>query len=499
MITLHNYPLQITPSNAPHWWTVSSSLSGQTNFNYVFDLYLNKNGYEKVARLKTRPNEFGYANVDFAEIVYNQLIPNIRATSAPIGSNTNNPLNIIPSAYNAGTFSNVRNTGSTNTQLWHVCEYRVALGEEYFSGGSTILNIDSSVSADTAYSAYTITIYPGVQDNKFYQFTDSMYATGTTGQYGENAWKDFNQFNYKLDGSYTAGTNERKFLNAAGDDSLSILYCGITASSGVRYRNHHPECPIIISFFGSKNGEFCGNVEQIWNGRATGGELDYNFDQTITHNFGYNFCSRTELNERIVYTTWSPQSNMFPNTTPYNRAFWATSGSTFTSADEQKSEVLVYKIKSKECLYDPIHIVFLNGRGAWDSYSFAQKNIRKLSKSDATYAQSVDINRSVLSILSYEQREVIYDYNITEMVDAETWYMDENDKVIIEELFLSPYTYIFKPEIRNSFGTITAPPTIIPVKIDTNSWSEFKNRYNKLYQYGFTFSYNPINQKRRQG
>jgi hypothetical protein len=493
MITLQNYPLRITPSNAPHWWSVSSNLSGSTNFKYVFDVWVNKNGWEKVARLKTRPNETGYAHVNLQEIMFNQLVPNIRAPRNAFYF-LPDPLGTIPGSYEPNTIreSNYLNTDPDYNPLWHVSEYRVSLGEEYTSGSTTILDIPLSVSGETGntqYSAYTITIYPGAQDNllnKPFEYTKAPYV----GNKGQNNWKDFNQFLYQFTTTGRTFIHDRRFLSAAGEDLVPYKINGVF-SGNTRHRKHHSQCPIIVPFFSAQNGEFCGNADRV--AISTGDLGAYNGTAFGTSSTFTNGCSTSDVNKRILYKVEHPNPI---DQTPYkgrSLTFYAQSGTTRTS------EFLTFNVQPDDCLSDPIHIIFLNKRGVWDSYTFDRKSIRRLSKKDSVYAQAPNINKSVFNQFEYEQRDVIYDYEIIEQVDAQTWYMDENDKSIIEEMFLSPYTYLFLRYKWGSEAAIIDDDEIVPIKIDTNSWSEFKNRYNKLFQYSFTFTYNPINLKLRQG
>ena len=88
---------------------------------------------------------------------------------------------------------------------------------------------------------------------------------------------------------------------------------------------------------------------------------------------------------------------------------------------------------------------------------------------------------------------MIYDQYQTEQVEAQSIFMDENDRSIVEEMFLSTDVYLMKDHYYNdnTIEDYSLTPYLIPVVITSNSLQEYKNRYNKLFQYTITFEYNP--------
>jgi hypothetical protein len=80
-----------------------------------------------------------------------------------------------------------------------------------------------------------------------------------------------------------------------------------------------------------------------------------------------------------------------------------------------------------------------------------------------------------------------------------TWYLTDNDKQIVEDLFLSPEVYIIEDHDWTGKTEKSYNPYLLPVVLKTNSIQEYKNRYNKLVQYTFTLEYTPINKYYTQG
>jgi hypothetical protein len=146
------------------------------------------------------------------------------------------------------------------------------------------------------------------------------------------------------------------------------------------------------------------------------------------------------------------------------------------------------------CLSDPIHFLFLNQQGIWDTYTFDRKNIRTLAKENVVYGQSPIRNSPVYNPFFYSQRDTIYDQTITEEVTAQTNFMEENDRIIVEELFKSTSVYLIKDYISpvNPQPQYSLTPYLIPIVITNTTFEEYKQRYNKLYQYTLTFRYNPL-------
>ena len=71
--------------------------------------------------------------------------------------------------------------------------------------------------------------------------------------------------------------------------------------------------------------------------------------------------------------------------------------------------------------------------------------------------------------------------------------MYENDRVIVEELFLSTQVYLIKDNyyFEDPAPAYSKQPYLIPIVITNTSLQEYKQRYNKLFQYTLNFRYNP--------
>jgi hypothetical protein len=147
---------------------------------------------------------------------------------------------------------------------------------------------------------------------------------------------------------------------------------------------------------------------------------------------------------------------------------------------------MVYELYDNDCMDDPIHFLFINRHGTFDTYTFGQKNIRSHSTSISTYAKNGIRNADLQRWGSDMYRNTPYDQTTITSVETQSNFVNENDVPVIQDLFLSPYVWRIQDLEDTKY--------LVPIQITSNSVEEYKSRYNKLYQYDMTFEYNPIRQ-----
>jgi hypothetical protein len=613
-ITINQQPLGYTPSNAQHIYNAGSTLSGSTNFRYVFDVWMEPyTNPERIARVKVAPNTSGVGIVDVGDIVKNYVKPNTRTPLRQIKdqvggiSTFSNPNGQIPFSSGGYIPSNGFNDNPNYPSLPHVSEYRVLIGEEYVSGNTTILDICLSptfsesewdYSLETAFTPYggtpnrvnitdasinspdygptsllgwsyihqntsevlissgtttastgnytamdqpstgdilkitengtgcyflfqwgrtlpeeegwnfitsfcpecqnnppVITIWPGVQQNKkIWNYDNSWWGNNNTDGENNHLWYDL--YKYKFKPYNQLDTDEPgHFLTTFGTETYTNNF--IDASSNeftlnTRVRSHHYQCPILLSFFyrdfqnilpGTRQPGYLKNQQGIfnWIGSST---MDIIPTNDLTDN-------------RIVYRI----STIGQVYTDDEIGFFLSTGTTTTAASlntNRISEGVVYKTYGDECMSDPQHFLFLNQQGVFDVWTFDRKNIKSYTKENSVYAQGIIRDNSIYNPLFNSQRNVIYDQTITEIVEAQSHFMEENDRTIVEELFLSTHVYLMKDFYwdNNGAAEYSLTPHLIPISITSNSIQEYKQRYNKVFQYTLTYEYNPIQQHR---
>lgn len=340
-----------------------------------------------------------------------------------------------------------------------------------------------------------ITIWPGTQDNKTNFNYNNVYWTGNVDG-GEN-FKYWEQYKYKFQAyNLISETAPAQFLTTFGDDLYdeTIRFTGPVTGvtvDRIRRRWHHPECPVVLSYFFK---DF--NDAQLTNSPLLMG-MNYAFTQQgdyVYYNIRYtlsNFASYdTSPKNRIVYTV--PRVRLYPGG---KAAFYVSNSSGLGSqpSTQRVSEVVEYYFWEADCLSDPIHFLFLNRRGVWDTYTFDRKNIKTYDKDFNVYAQGNIRNSPIYNPFFYSQRDTIYDQTIVEQVEAQSNFMEENDRIIVEELFLSTQVYLIKDNyyFEDPAPAYSKQPYLIPIVITNTSLQEYKQRYNKLFQYTLTFRYNP--------
>ena len=613
-ITITQQPLDYTPSNGQHAYNVISTLSGSTDFRYVFDIYLNpQQSTEKlIARVKIAPNTFGVGIVDIGDIVKNYLKPNPRSSTPQAYGDgnfqTNTPNGLIINAqkdYNGASLipSNSFNTNSAYEDLPHIAEYRVIVGEEYTTSSGTTLvicddpsvppstieynlttevvsysgdpntinwsntatgpswgsNVDSgwtyyhysifntliasgtSTSSSGTYTAaeeplpedifylyenatgclitflwqcavceasgwnfiskncpacYTslgdiITIWPGVQENKTNFNYNNFYWTGNTN--GTNNFKYWEQ--YKNEFETLTGITENtpaEFLTTFGDELYSLditLGTGTTINSRVRKRNHHYQCPILLSYFYRDFQDILASPTSFFNLVLTGDTSSNSYSNTTATVLTPTAAASTfdtRPDNRIMYST------MRGGIVQPDRKILTFIGSG-TTLQNRVSEMTEWIIYGDDCMSDPQHFCFLNSLGVWDTYTFDRKNIKTYEKENSFYAQGVIRNSPVYNPFFYSKRDTIYDQTVLEIVEAQSNFMDENERKIVEELFLSTSVYLIQDINYYEDGApqYKKTPYLIPIVIVSNSLQEYKQRYNKLFQYTLTYRYNP--------
>lgn len=615
-ITINQTPLNYTPSNGQHIYNAESTLSGQTNFRYVFDVWMTPfNSAERVARVKVAPNTSGVGIVDVGDIVKNYVKANTRTDIKQVSSSTfqistfSNPNGQIPFAETTLIPSNEFNDNPTYPNLPHVNEYRVLVGEEYLTGGTLVLDIctepyqvssifnftvgegqasysgspnqinvtgaggslpdyaDASLlgwrflhttltgtfvasgttSAQTGsyvaaaeptiedivtitenYSncrftfrwlneagvngwylqsqfcppcvnddTEVITIWPAVQQNKkIYNYDNSWWGNNNTNGENNHQWWDYHRYEWQTNTSIS-GDTPAQFLTTFGDDyyTHSFVNSGVTTTLNCRKRSGHSKCPIILSYFHRDFNEspLASNQTPIFLNNPSGQTTILTNAGTLT---GVTLTSTT-TNNRIVYDVIK---NVIPNRT---YGFFKTTGTTSVTASVETnriSEAVIFQLYGDECLSDPQHFLFLNQQGVWDAWTFDRKNIKTYNKENQVFAQGLIKDNSIYNPLFNEQRNIIFDQTILEVVEAQTNFMSENDRKIVEELFLSTQVYLmtdFYDEFdANADDEYEKTPHLIPISITSNSLQEYKERYNKVFQYTLTYEYNPIQQYR---
>ena len=537
-------PLQITPTNTNHVFNVRTSSYTETDFQYIVDIYFKGNLTEwsaattnnRACRLKARPNQYGNAIVDLEEVVRTFLNANARFTGTTYpylnyASDVNKVITLSDAQetreYNA---SNLWAGGSPNTtvdQLWHVSEYKAVFGYTYTSGNSTVeeVNINSSWNPDP------IIIFPGVdnkiipapflsgatidnqgpnwfaQENKnhlYYDLFRHVYQSGAT----NTQWSCSNDI---------ADCGPREFLNAAGVYEYSIISQPDVVDTRVRRRMHHPDCPIVISFLNGKNDYFTNDIYSISVRSSLTKTGNYTYSGEIANRVSTTLPvvkegSNSVFKLGVFYLPYNITSGNTLNSIPTNSEKVCFYGTTYNANKDSRlafssrtTEILEFYMQDRSCINNPVHILFLNARGMWDTYTFGGKSVRKYSITRPQYRQEVTLNKSFYNLGSYQRGQRIYEQDLDLIWDVETWYLDQNDVQILQEIFMSPEVYIIDGTViqdntcQSCLEEIRLYQNLIPVVIQDKDFVVLKKKYQKLYQYKMSLLYAGFKRQRSQG
>ena len=350
------------------------------------------------------------------------------------------------------------------------------------------------------YSPPAVTIWPGTtlyEGSYIPNLTNNDYWTASSPDSQQEWWE---AKTYLITGTTVNEEQPSRFLTTAGDKLFTINDGGAgIISSRVRRRKHHPSCPILLSWFNgllseNPNFEFNNDLKVLnYSSASTQSEL-YGNAYENTHPY-HSYTGITPQNERILY--WN---QIQPNLQGGKICYWLSNSIGEYQYDGYGySEIMEYYIQEDNCLSDPIHCLFINRQGVWDTYTLNTKALETSSVTRDLYAQGGIRNTNTYSQLSTNRRKTIYNQDIIETMTVNTWFLDDNEKQILEDLFQSPEIYIIKNHNWSGKTEKSYNPYLLPVILLTNTIEEYKNRYNKLAQYTFSFEYSPSNIYNTQG
>lgn len=526
IINVEQSPLTITPSNGEHVYTLSSTAYTYTNFKYLIDVYFRPNSVDPqyATRLKVRPNQYGKAIFELEEIVRTFLKSNTRF------SGTTYPyLNYVAEENSVITLSDATNTrtynaynlwpgGSPNAnleQLWHVEQYKIVVGCEYTSGSTTVTDIDENAS----FQPSPINIFPGVDNSLIPQPYLSAATLGSAYtqspnffQVANQGWYYYDLFRYKLEQGDDKDCGPRQFLNAAGGNQV-LSQPGIV-SGKVRRRMHHPDCPIIVSFLDGQNDYFTNSVGAVAIRSALSKSDPYTYSaHTLNDSTLYNVWDIFKMGVfYLPYNVTQEGTNVIP-TNSEKICFYTVPNSASLDFDQRSSEILEYYIQEPDCINEPIHVLFLNSKGMWDTYTFGKKSSKTIEVDRKKYQQEASLNKQFYARGSSQRGLTVYEQFADYKIQCSSWYMDENDTEIVQEFFMSPEVFIItgntlevdpcydpaSEDCTSCLGEIRMYQHLIPVVIDDKTFEVYQKQYQKIFQYQFTLSYGSVKRYRTQG
>jgi len=296
-----------------------------------------------------------------------------------------------------------------------------------------------------------------------------------------------------------------QFMQMKGSDNSVFAISGITlpanTSNAFHRRKHHRDCPLILSFFNGTYGDNFGQKVSLVELIQTGNTLNFYNNYPLQYTGTTSLSAYTSPDLALQnFTKWVWGAE-FSSTTKL--AYYTTSGDSGLTTPTNysgvgSSEILVFDLYGGGCDDDPLHFLYLNSNGVWDTITYNRKNIRSFNNKKDVYAKSQIVSASQFKLQSYQQRNIVYNQDTIVSVEAQSDFVDENDAIRFRDLVLSPYVYLMEGvgTYNTTFNQVMVG--LIPIEITSNSVEDYKARYNKLYQYDITFNYNTIRQFNNQ-
>ena len=157
---------------------------------------------------------------------------------------------------------------------------------------------------------------------------------------------------------------------------------------------------------------------------------------------------------------------------PTNAAYY-----TLVAQDSSNTDVSAtyrFDITEEDCKgLETIRLAYLNRLGAWDYYNFDKKSTRTSEIGRANFKQNYGTyDADEYFQASYQGGNTSYRVNATEMIEANTDYITQDEATTLEELFTSPVVYM--QETNGSF---------VRVAVEEKSYIKQTTANDMLIQY----------------
>lgn len=539
-LTIIQKPLDVCESHSDHTWNVSlNDYSAYTDIRLVVDVYSNpysndqfgNEGSGKKARLLVPVNEFGNCIFNVETIVRNFTKANPRNTTMiynPTGpsAQTSNYLTYImldtgfqiTGITNQATINNARpstiafSNGFNGVkdgyeELYHINEYRLILGVQFTSGGTSTIIIDETnynvysgwtgqtinpASAST--QPYGTMIYPGVQDNKVVGYSNNPNFNPYYTTNPEFNYHNTKVYDYAMNQGTAPYNQDGLFMATFGDETIPMTAFG-GAVQQTRWRTHYYDCPILIPFmFGDNplynNSDYIGSINYLLKTQGNG-QYNYDVSQTLPLASTPGAPYYSYLGQRIAYGVYKQNPNYLEMS---DVAIFLSSGTCDPSGIDRVSELVQYKMVGKECFNDPYNFLFLNRQGVWDTYTFTKKSTKTYLPKKKTYSSYKTLNSTIWNRQSYDSAESVYYGVAEEMFMFDSGFVYQNDRQIIEDLLMSPYLYMIMDNYTPQQNQTQIFPYLIPCVIQDKEVKVFQQKYQRIFQYTLEVKQTPYRQ-----
>lgn len=275
------------------------------------------------------------------------------------------------------------------------------------------------------------------------------------------------------DAKYLASDNTKSFLSSFShslERKIRLTDYHTLAFTNGRYRDilgnvgYAKLNTIEFNFYDSNNTLLQTNAttNNPTNGGSFNGTIDIN-DATETHGL-------------LIYAGVGPQNITNAGITiPANTAYYTVRGENTSLFGATRS--YTFRLQDDDCKgYETIRLAYLNRLGAWDYYNFTKKSTRTVNTTQGLMKEN---QVSYGNVYAYRQSwrggAKAYRTNSTEIIEANTDFITEDEANVLEELFTSPQ--VFMQDTTNTIDTF------LPVIVTEKSYTKQTTANDGLKQY----------------
>ncbi len=300
-----------------------------------------------------------------------------------------------------------RYTGIRYTYVW----YDFSATGGYI--GWALLNVQSGPSRDNPEeSPAFVHIWPGtnLKAGSYINDIDTNQYWGDVLPTDQQLYWEVEKYRIMEINSYLRVNSYGQFLTTFGPDTKNYPNDAIAGTvTNSRHRRHHPECPILLSFF---NGTLSNDSDMVFINQID--QISYLYKTATDTRFSsfkefpidvVSPNGITQQDRRIRYARVTR-----PDLAGGSVGVWCGNAGESGQWDQAdiRSEFVVFDLAEESCMSDPVHILFMNRQGVWDTYTFDRKAIEEKKLKRESYAKGGDTGLSKLfSIINRKKRRYI--------------------------------------------------------------------------------------------
>lgn len=461
----------LVPSGNEIIFTVldGDAVANKYRVKYICEVYVRNanwsvtNSQNRVASLKTTPNDAGVGMFDISPILDNFVSPDYTGGQ------------VVHSGNGANYFSQYKGVDYTEPDTTHP----IHLIDKYSTNRNSVRYFQLKFKvqySDTQEGDVAIDTNQSQTSEKYLVYNGVLQETDVLLWYNGNY-----THNLSYQGWMMRDTND-KFLTKSPatiyarstDYGTLSFFTGLTPTNsgyttGASGTTYYSISKIQMKFYDSSDVQL-GSTRNQQNGITSGGGYG---------NLGASGYSAM----RIQYF------GAFPGNLQGAGYSWNSNTAYYTvqAFDDTTAISKLYTIKiiEDDCKgYETIRLAWLNTFGVWDYYTFTKKSTRTVTTKKVHYQQLKGTwNKESYNPQGYLGGNKVFTSGAKEMIEINTDYIDEDTAVWLQELFVSPDVYIL-----NSYSTDNANEGyglkyVEPVVLTTSSYTRKTLANDGLIQY----------------